>query len=109
MIGKFVLVYLDDILIFSKTPEEHEQHLEMVLQRLAQHRFYAQLPKCHFALPEVEFLGHLVSAQGIKVDPRKVKIVADWPTPSNVNAVAMMSRIFQPRASHAKYTSSTLQ
>jgi transposase InsO family protein len=85
MIGQFVLVYLDDILIFSKTPAEHERHLDMVLQRLAQHRFYAQLPKCHFALPEVEFLGHLVSAEGIKVDPRKVRIVADWPTPSNVS------------------------
>ena len=85
MIGKFVLVYLDDILIFSKTPEEHEKHLDMVLKRLEEHKFYAQLHKCHFALPEVEFLGHMVSKEGIRVDPRKVQIVKDWPVPANIS------------------------
>ena len=85
MIGRFVLVYLDDILIYSKTPAEHEKHLEMVLARLQQHELYAQLRKCHFALPEVEFLGHIVSKQGIRVDPRKVEIVKNWPVPGNLS------------------------
>ena len=74
MIGKFVLIYLDDILIFSKTPEEHERHLNMVLKRLEEHKFYAQLHKCHFALPEVEFLGHMVSKEGIRVDPARCRL-----------------------------------
>lgn len=84
MIGKFVLVYLDDILIYSKTPEEHEKHLELVLERLKQHQFYAQESKCTFFEPQCEFLGHIVSAEGISVDPRKVKVVQDWPVPTNV-------------------------
>eukprot|EP00878_Enallax_costatus_P001624 GHUV01001775.1.p1 GENE.GHUV01001775.1~~GHUV01001775.1.p1 ORF type:complete len:1469 (+),score=368.37 GHUV01001775.1:420-4826(+) len=87
MIGKFVLVYLDDILIFSKTPEEHEQHLELVLERLKQHQFYAQRPKCTFFVRSCEFLGHIVSGEGISVDPRKVKIVQDWPVPTDASQV----------------------
>ncbi len=83
LIGKCVFVYLDDILVFSKTPEEHEQHLRLVLERLKQYNLYARLPKCHFNLPEVEFLGHIVGRGGIRVDPRKVQIVKDWPTPQS--------------------------
>lgn len=75
MIGKFVLVYLDDILIFSRTPEQHQKHLELVLKRLKKHQFYAQKPKCTFAVSKCEFLGHIVSGEGISVDPRKVKVV----------------------------------
>lgn len=79
---KFVLVYLDDILVFSKSAVEHEKHLEIVLQRLADNKFYAKLSKCHFNLPEVEFLGHFVGRNGVRVDERKIQIVRDWPIPT---------------------------
>lgn len=83
MIGKFVHIYLDDILVYSKTPEEHEQHLEAVLQKLQEYNLYARLEKCNFNMPEVLFLGHMVGREGIRVDPRKVEIVRTWPTPTN--------------------------
>ena len=86
-IGKFVLVYLDDILIFSKSAEEHAQHLTQVLELLRKHRLYAKLSKCDFFKPEVNYLGHLVTAQGIRPDPKKVQAVSDWPCPTSQSAL----------------------
>lgn len=83
MIGKHVLVYLDDILVFSKSAEEHLQHLRLVLQRLREHKFYAKLSKCEFNMRSVHYLGHVVSAEGIQVDPRKTQVVDEWPVPRN--------------------------
>jgi hypothetical protein len=82
-IGKFVVIYLDDILIFSDTPEEHIEHLRRVLERLRQHQLYTQLPKCEFGLSELKFLGHIIGEFGVKPDPAKVEVVAQWPEPSN--------------------------
>jgi len=83
-LNKFVVIYLDDILIFSDTPEQHLQHLKLVLQRLRDHKLYAQLPKCEFGLSELKFLGHIIGEFGVKPDPAKVKVVQEWPEPNNV-------------------------
>ena len=71
----FVVIFIDDILIFSKTEEEHEEHLRLVLQRLREHQLYAKFSKCEFWIDEVPFLGHVISQGGIAVDPSKVKDV----------------------------------
>ena len=82
-LGRFCVVYLDDILIYSRTPEEHEQHVDKVLQLLRQHKLHVQVSKCFLARKRVEFLGHIVEGGQIRMDPRKVKAVQDWPTPSS--------------------------
>ncbi|MGQ3348719.1 reverse transcriptase domain-containing protein, partial [Bosea sp. (in: a-proteobacteria)] len=84
-INDFVVVYLDDILIYSKSAADHAKHLDLVLKRLREHELYAKLKKCDFNKPEVNFLGHVVCAEGIKVDPSKVKVVAEWPAPTSVS------------------------
>jgi hypothetical protein len=86
-VGNFVVVYLDDILIFSKIAEEHLSHLRQVLQTLRESHFYANPKKCDFMKEEISFLGHRVSANGLKVDPEKVRAVADWKVPRDVHGV----------------------
>jgi hypothetical protein len=81
---KFMIVFIDDILIFSKNEEEHDKHLRLVLQKLRENQLYAKLNKCEFWLEEVSFLGHIISEGGISVDPSKVKDVLSWKTPQNV-------------------------
>ncbi|KAJ9523734.1 hypothetical protein QJQ45_020170 [Haematococcus lacustris] len=82
-----VIVYLDDILIFSRTQEEHAQHLRRVLSLLQQHKLYAKLSKCEFGLSQTEFLGHIITSTGIACDPKKVAAVESWPTPQTVHDV----------------------
>ena len=83
-IDKFVICYLDDILVYSKTLEEHLQHLRVVLDVLRQQQLYAKSSKCHWAQPQIEYLGHIVSADGVRMDPKKVASVRDWPVPNNL-------------------------
>ena len=81
-LDKFVVVFIDDILIFSKTEEEHAEHIRMVLQKLREHKLYAKRSKCEFWLKEVSFLGHVVANGGIAVDPGKVQDVLKWKPPT---------------------------
>ena len=86
-LNKFVVVYIDDILIFSKTIEEHQEHVKQVLDLLRENKFHIKLKKCEFEQKEVKFLGHLVGADGVKVDPAKIAAIRDWKTPENVHEV----------------------
>jgi hypothetical protein len=83
-LGKFVVVFIDDILIFSKTEEEHENHLRLVLEKLRSNQLYAKFSKCEFWLTEVTFLGHVISAGGVLVDLGKVRDVLNWMPPTSV-------------------------
>ncbi|KAJ9534604.1 hypothetical protein QJQ45_002896 [Haematococcus lacustris] len=80
----FVLVYLDDILVMSSSPEEHAMHLKEVLQVMKDNQLYAKLSKCDFNRPELKFLGHIVGRQGIAVDPAKVQVIKEWPVPTSL-------------------------
>src|SRR4051812_9375172 len=82
-LDKFVVVHLDDILIYSKNEEEHAKHLRLVLMKLREHRLYAKFSKCEFWLPEVTYLGHVISAKG----PERVQAVLDWTPPESVEQV----------------------
>jgi hypothetical protein len=77
-LDKFVVVFIDDSLIYSKNEEEHEEHLRLVLQKLREHELYAKLSKCEFWLKEVSFLGHIITNGGTAVDPSKVSDVLKW-------------------------------
>jgi hypothetical protein len=83
-LDKFVVVFIDDSLIFSKNEEDHDEHLRVVLQKLRENQLYAKLSKCEFWLKEVLFLGHITSEGEISVDPSKVKDVLSWKTPQNI-------------------------
>jgi hypothetical protein len=86
-LDKFVVVFIDDILIYSKNKEEHAQHLQIVLTRLREHQLYAKFSKCMFWLEEIQFLGHVLSVKGIVVDPSEVKDILDWKPPTTIHQV----------------------
>ena len=77
-LDKFVVVFIDDILVYSATIEEHEQHLRVVLEKLRQNQLYAKFSKCEFWLEEVTFLGHILTAEGVAIDPAKIEAIKEW-------------------------------
>ena len=87
LLNKCALVYLDDIMVYSKTEEEHYEHLRQVLQLLEKNHLYANKEKCQLYREEVKFLGHIVTKDGLKVDPRKTEVINNWPEPRDVSEV----------------------
>jgi hypothetical protein len=86
-LDKFIMVFIDDILNYSKNPEDHAKHLRIVLQKLRDHHLYAKFSKCEFWIDTVKFLGHTVSSDGISVDTSKVQEVMDWKPPTSVHQI----------------------
>ena len=84
-IGKFVVVYFDDILVYRKNLDKHVKHLHVVLSVLREHQLYANLKNDMFCMESVVFFGFIVGAQGISVDEENVRAIRDWPTPKNAN------------------------
>nr|GFA81607.1 hypothetical protein [Tanacetum cinerariifolium] len=80
-LDKFVIIFIDDILIYSKDEKEHEEHLKAILELLKKEELYAKFSKCEFWIPKVQFLGHMIDSQGIHVDPAKIEFVKDWASP----------------------------
>ena len=86
-LDKFVLVFLDVIRVYYKNEEEHEEHLRMDSQLLREHKLYAKLRKCEFYKNKIHFLYHIISEEGVSVDPKNIESITNFPTPNNVTDV----------------------
>ena len=86
-LDKFVIVFIDDILVYSKSREDHENHLCLVLELLKREQLYAKFSKCDFWIREVQFLGHVVNELGIHVDPAKIEAIKNWEARKTITEV----------------------
>lgn len=84
---RFILVFFDDILVYSRTLEEYQIHLSTVLQLLRQNKLFAKMSKCDFAQPQIDYLGHIISGKEVQTDPSKITAMEDWPLPTTVKAL----------------------
>ncbi|KAK8502238.1 hypothetical protein V6N12_038556 [Hibiscus sabdariffa] len=92
-LDQFVIVFIDDILVYSRTEEDHDRHLRLVLQTLLENQLYAKLSKCELWIREVVFLGHVVSSEGIRVDLKKVEAIVNWKQPTSVTEIRSFLRL----------------
>ena len=106
-----MVVFIDDILVYSKDAQEHKQHWRMVLQILREKKLFTKLSKCDFWLKEVSFLGHIVSVKGIRVDPAKIEAIVSWKPPRNVTELrsflglaSLLSTVRKRILRHSLYT-----
>ena len=83
----FVVVYFDDILVFSKNEKDHENHVQLILEKLRSAGLYAKLEKCVFYQSQVEFLGYIISGEGLSMDPKKIEAVISWKRPSTIRDI----------------------
>ena len=86
-LDKFVVVFIDDILIYSNSQEEHKEHLKIILQKLREHKLFAKFSKCDFFKDKIQYLGHVVTKEGISVDPEKIRAIEYWAVPKDVTDV----------------------
>lgn len=114
-LDKLVLVFMDDILVYSESEEEHREHLRIVLQNLKENQLYAKFSKCEFYIDKIQYLGHIISEQGLVIDPEKIKAISEWPVLTDVLTVrsfmgiAGYYRIFVERFSTIAYPITSLQ
>jgi Reverse transcriptase (RNA-dependent DNA polymerase) len=87
LLDVYVIIYLDDILIFSGNKDDHFRHVSEVLKQLCKHRLYANGKKCDFHSESVDYLGHMIGPNGLQMDPAKVKVIQDWPEPRKVKDI----------------------
>jgi hypothetical protein len=106
-LDKFFVVFIDDILVYSRSEEEHKEHLHLALQKLQEHKLYAKLSKCKYWMKQVAFLGHIMSKGGISVDPSKVQDILSWNAPTSVcdiqnflGLAGYYRRIFKDKQAH---------
>ena len=92
-IDKFIVVFIDDILIYSKSKEELTEQLKIILQVLREHQLYAKFSKCDLFKDKIQYLGHVITKEGISVDPKKIKAIEKWPVPKDVTDVISLMGI----------------